>query len=78
MFSLITRLVSSRAFDSPGPNEGEGGWQLVGSLAELAYDIFLERGVLIQPVPISVHWLNPERFPRPGFLRNIARDGSVL
>jgi hypothetical protein len=25
--------------------EGEGDWQLVGSLAELAYDVFLERGV---------------------------------
>jgi predicted nucleotidyltransferase len=59
--------------------EGEGDWQLVGSLAELAYDVFLERGVLIQPVPISLrHWLNPERFPRPGFLRNVARDGIVL
>jgi hypothetical protein len=30
-------------------------------------------------VPISLrHWLNPERFPRPGFLRNVARDGIVL
>jgi uncharacterized protein len=59
--------------------EGEGDWQLVGSLAELAYDVFLERGILVQPVPISLnHWLNPERFPRPGFLRNVARDGIVL
>ncbi|MHB8723071.1 MAG: nucleotidyltransferase domain-containing protein [Steroidobacteraceae bacterium] len=59
--------------------EGEGDWELVGNLAELAYDVFLERGVLIQPVPISLrHWLNPERFPRPGFLRNVARDGIVL
>ena len=59
--------------------EGEGDWQLVGNLAELAYDIFLERGVLVQRVPISLkHWLNPGRFPRPGFLRNVARDGIVL
>jgi predicted nucleotidyltransferase len=59
--------------------EGAGDWQLVGSLAELAYDVFLESGILIQPVPISLrHWLNPERFPRPGFLRNVARDGIVL
>jgi predicted nucleotidyltransferase len=59
--------------------EGEADWQFVGSLAELAYDVFLERGVLIQPVPISLRrWLNPERFPRPGFLRNVARDGIVL
>jgi hypothetical protein len=58
--------------------EGEGDWELVGNLAELAYDVFLERGVLIQPVPISLrHWLNPERFPRPGFLRNVARDSPL-
>jgi len=42
-------------------------------------DADLARGVLIQPVPISLrHWLNPERFPRPGFLRNVARDGIIL
>ena len=27
--------------------EGEGDWQLVGSLSELAYDVFLERGILV-------------------------------
>jgi len=59
--------------------EGTTDWQLVGTLAEIAYDVFLEAGILIQPVPVSlVHWLNPERFPRPGFLRNIAREGIVL
>ena len=59
--------------------EGEADWDLVGDLAELACDVYLERGVLVQPVPISLrHWLNPERFPRPGFLRNVARDGIVL
>jgi predicted nucleotidyltransferase len=59
--------------------EGEGDWRLVGDLSDLAYDVFLERGILVQPVPISLrHWLNPERFPRPGFLRNVARDGIVL
>jgi predicted nucleotidyltransferase len=59
----------------------EGGidWALVGSLAELAYEVFLERGVQIQPVPISLRdWLHPEGFMRPGFLRNIARDGIIL
>jgi antitoxin ChpS len=48
-------------------------------LAELAYEVFLDSGILIQPVPVSLtHWLNPERFPRPGFLRNVAREGIVL
>jgi predicted nucleotidyltransferase len=60
-------------------SEGAADWQLVGSLAELAYDVFLQSGILIQPVPISLkHWLNPECFPSPGFLRNVARDGIVL
>ena len=59
--------------------EGTADWHLVGALAELAYDVFLESGILIQPVPISLtHWLHPERFPRPGFLRNVAREGIVL
>jgi predicted nucleotidyltransferase len=59
--------------------EGEADWDLVGDLAELACDVYLERGILVQPVPISLrHWLDPERFPRPGFLRNVARDGIVL
>ena len=59
--------------------EGEADWDLVGNLAELASNVFLERGILVQAVPISLkHWSNPERFPRPGFLRNVARDGIVL
>jgi predicted nucleotidyltransferase len=59
--------------------EGEADWDLVGDLAELACDVYLERGILVQPVPISLsHWLHPERFPRPGFLHNVAREGIVL
>ncbi len=59
--------------------EGAADWQLVGMLADLAYEVFLESGILIQPVPVSlVHWRHPERFPRPGFLRNVAREGIVL
>jgi len=59
--------------------KGKGDWELVGSLSELAYEVFLERGILVQPVPISLRdWLNPERFPRPEYLRNVARDGIVL
>src|SRR5438552_408590 len=59
--------------------EGAVDWQLVGSLAELAYDVFLDGGILIQPVPISLRdWVNPERYPRPGFLRNVAREGIIL
>jgi predicted nucleotidyltransferase len=34
--------------------EGAADWQLVGTLAELAYEVFLESGILIQPVPVSL------------------------
>lgn len=58
---------------------GRDNWKLVGDLAELAYVVLLDTGILIQPVPISLkNWVNPERFPRPGFLRNVAREGIVL
>jgi predicted nucleotidyltransferase len=54
-------------------------WQLLWDLSGLAYDVFLETGVLIQPVPISSSdWAHPERFPRPSFLRNVAREGISL
>lgn len=59
--------------------EGMVDWALVGDLAEVAYQVFLDRGILIQAVPISLKdWVDPGRFPRPGFLRNVARDGIVL
>ena len=54
-------------------------WQLLGNLAELAFYVFLETGILIQPVPISLKdWVHPEGFMRPGFLRNVGREGIVL
>jgi uncharacterized protein len=82
-------LYGSRARGEAGPDsdadlalivaEESSDWQRAGDLAELAYSVFLESGILIQPIPISLQdWLNPVRFPRPGFLRNVARDGIVL
>ncbi|HEX8755359.1 MAG TPA: nucleotidyltransferase domain-containing protein [Steroidobacteraceae bacterium] len=54
-------------------------WPIVGLLAGLAFDVLMETGVLVQPVPIStVDWMHPERFPRPGFLRNVAKDGIAV
>ena len=49
-------------------------------LAELAYyAAYLDTGIMVQPVPIAIEdWLNPEGFPRPGFLKNVAREGIVL
>jgi hypothetical protein len=42
--------------------EGTADWRLVGTLAELAYEVFLESGILIQRVPVSLaHWRHPVR-----------------
>src|SRR5215469_2782823 len=41
-------------------------WPLVELLGGLAFDVLMDTGILIQPVPIStLDWAHPERFPRP-------------
>lgn len=57
---------------------GDDGITLM-MLAELAYYAYLDTGIMVQPVPIAIEdWLNPAAFPRPGFLRNVAREGIIL
>jgi uncharacterized protein len=57
---------------------GDDGITLM-MLAGLAYDAYLETGIMVQPVTIAIEdWLNPAGFPRPGFLRNVAHEGIVL
>jgi predicted nucleotidyltransferase len=57
---------------------GDDGKTLM-MLAELAYYAYLDTGIMVQPVPIAIEdWLNPAAYPRPGFLRNVAREGIVL
>lgn len=54
-------------------------WRLLWTLSGLAFEIFLETGILIQPVPIaSADWANPAGFARPSFLRNVTREGIPL
>jgi predicted nucleotidyltransferase len=54
-------------------------WHTLWMLGGLAFEVLLETGILIQPVPISSDdWVHPERFPRPGFLRNVTREGIAL
>jgi uncharacterized protein len=53
--------------------------QLTWFLGGLAFEVYLKTDILIQPVPISLSdWLNPGGFMRPGFLRNVAREGVTL
>lgn len=49
------------------------------AMADLAYDVLLETGVLIQPLPIwEQEWQHPDSYPDPRLLANIRRDGIFL
>jgi uncharacterized protein len=49
------------------------------AMADEAFEILLETGVRIQPLPIwEDEWANPERSANPALLQNIAREGLRL
>src|ERR1700761_8738773 len=46
------------------------------ALSDIAYDVLLETGVLIQPMPFSTEeWEHPERHGNPRLIANIRREG---
>ena len=46
------------------------------AMADLAYDVLLETGIRIQPLPIwEEKWEHPEAYSNPRLLHNIDRDG---
>lgn len=46
---------------------------------DVAFDVLLETGVRVQPLPIwEDEWAAPERYSNPGLLANIAREGLRL
>ena len=46
------------------------------AMAEIAFDVLMETGVLVQPLPLwDGDLARPERFVNPAFIRNIAADG---
>ncbi len=48
-------------------------------LDDLAYEVLLETGVRIQPLPVwQSEWEHPESYSNPHLLRNIACDGIRL
>ena len=48
-------------------------------MADLAYDVLLETGIRIQPLPIwEEEWEHPEAYSNPRLLHNIAREGMQL
>ncbi len=49
------------------------------AMADVAFDVLLETGVLVQPLPVwEIEWQHPERYSNPQLLRNIAADGLLL
>lgn len=48
-------------------------------LADLAFDVLLETGVRVEPLPIwPDEWAHPEAYSNPRLLENIAREGVRL
>lgn len=49
------------------------------AMADVAYDVLLETGINITPLPVWLdEWEHPETFSNPALLRNIAREGVKL
>jgi len=49
------------------------------AMADIAYDVLLETGVLIQPFPVwEDEWEHPESYIHPALLHNIHREGVRL
>ncbi len=46
------------------------------AMADIAFDVLLETGINISPLPIWLdEWEHPERYSNPSLLHNIAREG---
>lgn len=49
------------------------------AMADVAYDVLLETGINISPLPIWMdEWEHPENYSNPALLRNIDREGVRL
>ncbi len=49
------------------------------AMADIAYDVLLETGIRIQPLPIwEGEWAHPEAYSNPSLLHNIEREGIWL
>ena len=49
------------------------------SMDDMAYDILLDTGIHIQPIPIwTEEWAHPENYSNPRLLENIHREGIRL
>jgi predicted nucleotidyltransferase len=49
------------------------------TMADVAYDVLLDSGINISPLPVWLdEWEHPERFSNPELLHTIAREGVRL
>jgi predicted nucleotidyltransferase len=49
------------------------------AMSDIAFDILLETGINISPLPIWLdQWTHPETAPNPALLVNVAREGIRL
>ena len=49
------------------------------ALDDIAYDILLDTGIRVQPLPVwESEWQQPEQYSNPRLLGNIAREGISL
>ena len=49
------------------------------AMNDIAYDILLDTGIRIQPLPVwDAEWAYPENYSNPHLLHNIARAGIDL
>jgi predicted nucleotidyltransferase len=49
------------------------------AMADVAYDVLLETGINISPLPVRLdEWEHPENFSNPALLHIIAREGVRL
>ena len=49
------------------------------ALDDIAYDILLDTGIRVQPLPVwESEWQQPEQYSNPSLLGNIAREGIAL
>lgn len=53
--------------------------RISGEMAEIAFDILMETGLLVQALPLwENEWREAERFPNPALIASIRRDGVRL
>lgn len=49
------------------------------AMADFAFDVLLETGIRIQPLPVrDEEWRHPELYSNPQLLHNIEREGTRL